>query len=285
MDGAALWNYLLVLGTLLAAGLGLPIPEELPIIGAGIAVGHNTVGHPYWYIMLPVCIVGVVVGDGFLYTIGRLWGYRLLKMRWVRKRLLTADKQERIERNFHRYGFWILLGARLLPGIRSPIFIMAGINRLPLIKFLTADLVYAIPGVSMLFFLAYEFTDAVMDLFKKVQEVRSTIIVALIAGAVGYLIRYFQEHPVSTGDPGELPVIGQQIISHMKEIKEDEGGGTPSSSPATNAGHSPSAPLAGSSPSANGTAEPRPRSTAESSNSPLDPNKPTENADRPAEDE
>jgi membrane protein DedA with SNARE-associated domain len=220
VDAAALWKYLGVLGTLLAAGMGLPIPEELPIVTAGAIVGRNaTGGHPYWWIMLPVCIVGVVVGDGFLYTIGRLWGYRVLKLRWVRTKLLTPDKQERIERNFHRYGFWILLGARLLPGIRSPIFLMAGINRLPLIKFLIADIVYAIPGVSILFFLAYEFTDRFVRLIEKANEVRSTIILALIAGGVGYLIRYFQEHPVSTGDPAELPVIGQQIVSHMKDIE------------------------------------------------------------------
>jgi membrane protein DedA with SNARE-associated domain len=203
--------------------MGLPIPEELPIVSAGAIVGHNSSGgHPYWWIMLPTCIVGVVVGDGFLYAIGRLWGYRVLNIGWVRKRLLTPDKQERIERNFHRYGFWILLGARLLPGIRSPIFLMAGINRLPLIKFLIADIVYAIPGVSMLFFLAYEFTDEFVALIKKAEGYRATIILCLIAAAVGYLTRYFQEHPVSTGDPSDLPLFGQQLMSHMKEPKEDE---------------------------------------------------------------
>ena len=224
MGSVALWKYLGVFLTLLAAGLGAPIPEELPIVTAGAMVGHDAQLPPeqthdaaVWWIMLPVCILGVVIGDGFLYTIGRVFGYRVLEIRWVRTRLLTREKRERIERNFHRYGVWILLGARLLPGIRSPIFLMAGIHRLPVRKFLFADGLYAVPGVSILFFLAYIFTDQFVDLVRKLDEVRPQIIMCIIAALAGYLIRYFQEHPVSTGDPEEVPVIGHTLATSMKD--------------------------------------------------------------------
>lgn len=246
MDAAALWKYLGVLGTLLAAGMGLPIPEELPIVTAGAMVGHDSETKPQfekdgqildnpdyelrlrWWIMLPTCIIGVVLGDGILYTIGRLWGYRVLNLRWVRTRLLPPEKRERIERNFHRYGLWILLGARLLPGIRSPIFLMAGINRLPLKKFLFADGLYAIPGVSVLFFLAYFFQSQFVVVFEKVNSYKPTIILCVISGVAGYLIRMFQDHPVSTGDPEEVPVIGHKLATSMMQADHD--------SPAPNAG-------------------------------------------------
>jgi membrane protein DedA with SNARE-associated domain len=224
VDSAALWKYLGVFVTLIGAGMGLPIPEELPIVTAGSMTGHpdNQIA---WWIMLPTCIVGVVLGDGILYTIGRLWGYRVLNIRWVRTKLLTPEKRQRIERNFHRYGIWILLGARLLPGIRSPIFLMAGINRLPVTKFLLADGIYAIPGVSMLFFLAYVFTDQFVALFNRVNAVRPQIIMCVIALVAGYLIRYFQEHPVSTGDPEEVPVIGHKLATNMKDTEGHDGDG------------------------------------------------------------
>jgi membrane protein DedA with SNARE-associated domain len=176
-----------------------------------------------WWIMLPTCIVGVVIGDGFLYAIGRVFGYRVLNIRWVRTRLLTPEKRERIERNFHRYGIWILLGARLLPGIRSPIFLMAGINRLPLKKFFLADGLYAIPGVSLLFFLAYYFQSTFVVVFEKVNSYRPVVILCLISGVAGYLIRFFQEHPISTGDPDEVPVIGGRLaetLTHSHSASE-----------------------------------------------------------------
>src|SRR5262249_53892601 len=88
VDATALWKYLGILGTLLAAGMGLPIPEELPIVTAGAMVGHDSEIKPViddqpnpeyetrlrWWIMLPMCIIGVVLGDGILYSIGRLGG-------------------------------------------------------------------------------------------------------------------------------------------------------------------------------------------------------------------
>lgn len=231
MDSAAMWKYLGVLGTLLAAGMGLPIPEELPIVTAGAMVGHDSqipLDAPdyafrlRWWIMLPMCIVGVVLGDGILYTIGRLWGFRVLNIGWVRKRLLPPEKRERIERNFHRYGIWILLIARLLPGLRGPIFLMAGINRLPLTKFLIADGLYAIPGVSMLFFLAYIFTDQFVDLVRRIDSVKPQIIMCVIALGVGYAIRYFQEHPVSTGDPEDVPVIGAKLATTLDHGTAEE---------------------------------------------------------------
>jgi membrane protein DedA with SNARE-associated domain len=217
-DSAALWVYLGVFGTLLGAGLVLPIPEDLPIVTAGVWVGaasQDPDNHLRWWIMLPICIAGVVIGDAFLYTIGRVWGHRLLRSRWVQRKVLPPDRQVRYERLFHRHGIWILLFARMLPGIRGPIFLAAGINRLPIAKFLLADGLYAIPGVSLIFTLAYWFTDQFRDLVLRAEQVRPLIVLIVIGTVIVLLIRYFLKHPISTGDPEDVPIIGQQIASHL----------------------------------------------------------------------
>lgn len=221
IDTRAIWIYLGVFGALLASGMGLPVPEELWVVGAGASSRHPPHADPpidlAWWIMLPTCIFGVVAGDCFLYTVGRLWGHKLLDRKWVQRWILPPAKRERIQRNFRRYGVWILLGARLLPGIRSPIFLMAGMNHMPVTKFLLADGLYAIPGVSMLFFLAYVFTDQFVDLVKKADKAKPIIILCVIAAVGGYLIYYFFKHPVAEGDPKDVPIIGPQIMSHMKD--------------------------------------------------------------------
>src|SRR5262245_7492932 len=110
--------------------MGFPLPEEVPVATAGVYIGHASQdpdSRVRWWIMLPVCILGVVAGDGILYSIGRLWGPRLVQYRWLRKKLLPPDRLAEIEGNFHKYGVKILLYARLLPGIRAPIFVTAGI--------------------------------------------------------------------------------------------------------------------------------------------------------------
>src|SRR5262249_42723503 len=149
------WGYLGVFLGILATGVGFPMPEELPVVIGGLLVGT---GQAYWWIMLPVCIVGVIIGDSFLYLIGRFWGAKLLERPFFRKRLLPPERVEKISHNFKEYGIKILLFARLTPGIRAPIFLFAGISRLPLTRFILADGIYAIPGVTFLWFLGYMFT-------------------------------------------------------------------------------------------------------------------------------
>src|SRR5437867_3019613 len=80
--------------TLFAAGLGLPIPEEVAIIAGGV-LAHEHVVH--WWIALPVCILGVLGGDVALYAIGHHWGERVLEWRVVR-RVLTPEREETLRR-------------------------------------------------------------------------------------------------------------------------------------------------------------------------------------------
>jgi membrane protein DedA with SNARE-associated domain len=211
------YGYLGIFLALLASGLGVPIPEELPVITAGIMVGHEDTPLR-WYYMLPVVIAGVVIGDGFLYGIGRIWGRRLLERKWVQKRL-PPEKRERIEKNFHDRGIMVLLGARLLPGIRTPIFIMAGVLRVPLSQFLLADALYAIPGVNLLFWLAYMLTDQVVEGYKRVEEYRPLVMVvlAMVFGVVLY--RYLFTKRVSTGEPPP-PIIAKpaEAVVHAVEM-------------------------------------------------------------------
>jgi membrane protein DedA with SNARE-associated domain len=201
------YGYLGVFLALLAAGFGFPIPEELPVLTAGVLVGHEDTSL-YWYYMLPVVIAGVVIGDGVLYGMGRVWGHHLLNIGFVRRRLVPIEKQEQIEKNFAERGIWVLLGARLLPGIRAPVFIMAGVLRVPLARFLLADAIYAIPMVNLLFWLAYLLTDQVLEIFKKINEYRPLVVVAVLSGVAGALIqKYVLSRHVSTGEPPHVPSI------------------------------------------------------------------------------
>jgi membrane protein DedA with SNARE-associated domain len=65
------WGYLGIFLGIILTGTGFPMPEELPIVVGGALAGS---GNALVWLMLPVCIAGVVVGDGALYLIGRFGG-------------------------------------------------------------------------------------------------------------------------------------------------------------------------------------------------------------------
>jgi membrane protein DedA with SNARE-associated domain len=205
------WGYLGVFVGILLTGIGFPMPEELPIVIGGALAGGSTA---YWWLMLPVCIVGVVIGDSFLYAIGRLWGPRLVDKPFVKKHLLPPDRLQKIEQNFHDYGIRILLFARITPGIRAPIFFTAGLVRLPLVRFIIADGIYAVPGVTLLFFLGYWFTERMVALIQDdLEKAKSIIVIGLILAFVLYVTyKMFRRGPVVTGSPEEaqdLPLLSK----------------------------------------------------------------------------
>ena len=50
-----------------------------------------------WWIMLPVCILGVVISDGLLYGMGRFWGPKLLETRWMKRMIPTERRANHID--------------------------------------------------------------------------------------------------------------------------------------------------------------------------------------------
>ena len=216
MFGAdAFWKYAAVFGALVAAGFGAPIPEEIPIATGGVLVGRDWADPNglKWWIMLPVCIVGVVLCDTILYLAGRKWGRWLIRLNWVQRRMLSPERFQQIEKNFHDYGIRILLIARLLPGIRTPVFLSAGIVKLPFRKFILADVIYAIPGVNLIFWLAYWLTDTFMELLHKVESYRELAIIAILSFIAGFITATFVRGPVATGSPSDLPMLGKPVVS------------------------------------------------------------------------
>jgi membrane protein DedA with SNARE-associated domain len=218
-DLSNFWPIVAAFAALVAAGVGVPIPEELPTIGAGIWVGSNPELGPARWLILPVCFVGVLISDVLLYGIGRLWGPRLLEHKWV-TRFMKPETRQRTERNFHHYGLKALLLVRWVPAIRSPMFITAGIMRLPLVLFILADGIAAVFGHSLLFFLAYWFGDQFRDLVMQVEyRLATTVRALLILTAIGAVAAYFTIHffrrPVITGDPQEVPLIGEKVADKL----------------------------------------------------------------------
>jgi membrane protein DedA with SNARE-associated domain len=172
-----------------------------------------------WWIMLPVCIAGVVLSDLILFSLGWWGGDRLMRHRWV-AHLMPPQRRRRTEENFHRYGVSILVFGRLVPGIRAPLFLTAGSMRLPLPRFLLADGLGAVVGNSFFFFLGYWLGDSVKTLIEGVEERLKPILIIVIVGVVvAYLLWLFLRHPVSTGDPAEVPLIGPQVASHIEHTE------------------------------------------------------------------
>jgi membrane protein DedA with SNARE-associated domain len=172
---------------LFVAGLGLPVPEELPIVASG-ALAHQEVVR--WWVALPVCIVGVLAGDVVLYWVGHHWGERILEWRIVR-RVLSREREAGLLDAYRRHGVKIVFLARHVTGVRAAAFLTAGIARLPFWKFLAVDGGAALIGVPIAFALAFLFTDQIQQIMADVHRVERWLLLlglATLALAIGVVV-------------------------------------------------------------------------------------------------
>ena len=219
-DSAFFFDLLYWFGLLLSAGFGNPIPEEFMVIGAGIHTSQLGKYGVFRWLLLPVCIVGGVLADISLYTLGRLFGTRLFATRLM-MRLTPPEKRERIHANFDRYGIAIFVVGRLMPGIRTTLFLTAGSMRLSLLRFIIADGIGALFGASLFFMLGFglgaSFEDIILDWEQKIMDYKSMILLAALVLVGGYVLYGFLRAPVSAGDPKEVPLIGSQIAAAIPD--------------------------------------------------------------------
>jgi membrane protein DedA with SNARE-associated domain len=177
---------------LFSAGLGLPIPEEIPVLAAGALAQEGVIR---WWIALPVCVIGVLAGDTVLYWIGHHWGEHILDWRVVR-RVLSPEREERLKTAYRRHGVKIVFVARHISGLRAAAFLTAGVARVPFSQFLAVDGGAALIGVPVSFGLAFLFTDQLERLRADIHRIERWAVLAgllLLAGCLAVLA-YHRAH-------------------------------------------------------------------------------------------
>lgn len=147
----AIWAFMLM------SAFGLPIPEEVVLISAGL-VGYMSL-HPEKYpppthsstpvdiyILAAVAFTAVMSSDYLIFYLGRKLGPKLFKMKWF-CRFVSEPQLVKIKRWMWEYGSWTVFVFRFTPGVRFPGHLCCGATGLPAWKFLAVDWLAA--GVSV----------------------------------------------------------------------------------------------------------------------------------------
>ena len=194
-----------VFGILILCGFGLPVPEDITLVSGGVISGLD-LANPHT--MCFVGLAGVLIGDSTMFLAGRIFGYRIQRIRTFR-RILSPRRFSQIQRKFKQYGLSLLFVARFLPGLRSPIFLVAGMSRrIPYHTFILMDGFAALISVPVWVYLGYFFADNLDLLMEYVGDVQKMIYLALGLVFAVVLIIYLKKRFHSklnkfTSDDGE----------------------------------------------------------------------------------
>lgn len=173
-----------VVGALLAAGLGLPIPEDLSLLTAGYLAYR---GDEALWVVLPVCLVALLAGDASLYWLGRHFGERITQHRFLRHHL-TPRRLARVERHFEHHGAKTVFLGRFAAGARGLFFLTAGAMRVGFARFLVFDGLGAVISVLLWVLLGWRFGDQIDRLRHVVHRVENLGLIALAAILAAWVI-------------------------------------------------------------------------------------------------
>ena len=177
-----------------ASSFGLPLPEEVPLISAGL-VGHVAM-HPEMYAPPPdggspvnlytlaaVCFFAVLSSDLLIYGLGRYGGQKLLKRPRFAK--ITQSKNFlRVQEWTRRYGFWASGIFRFTPGLRFPGHFACGTMGVPIHKFIAVDGPAALLRVPTQILLVGYYGDVIMRNLKDIKIVLFAVLAVVVAVAI-----------------------------------------------------------------------------------------------------
>jgi membrane protein DedA with SNARE-associated domain len=144
-------GYFLIFGLLFACGMGLPLPEDIPLFLGGFFVAQ---GRLNLVIVAIVAWCGIIGGDCVLYHFGRKYGMNITRVPFI-GRHVTRQRIEQAAHLFSRYGIWVVAVGRLFAGIRGAMVVAAGTTRFNFVKFVVADGIAALISGGLFVALGY----------------------------------------------------------------------------------------------------------------------------------
>jgi membrane protein DedA with SNARE-associated domain len=180
-------GYLVLFGLLFTCGLGMPLPEDIPLLVSGMLVGAGKMH------LLPVAIgawCGIIGGDCVLYYLGHRFGLNITRVPYIGKHV-SKERIEQAERLFDKYGVWVVAVGRLFAGVRGAMVVAAGTIRFNLIKFLIADGLAALVSGGLFIFLGIEFGQNLHSIEQKIHKYGEWVFAAVALAVLLFIANYF----------------------------------------------------------------------------------------------
>ncbi len=168
--------YTAIIVVLFACGLGVPIPEDITLFAAGFLAFKGRISLTGAFL---VGLLGVLVGDTFVYWIGRIFGRKVFAWPVFRK-MFTAERMAYAEDKVQKNAKIICFTSRFTPGLRAPIYLTSGILRVPFPVFIGMDGLAALISVPVWICLAYFLGDQIEYLFEIAKTAKIAVGIALL---------------------------------------------------------------------------------------------------------
>jgi membrane protein DedA with SNARE-associated domain len=209
-------SYVGIIAVLLLTGFGLPLPEEVPIVAAGIA---SSVGTLNPWLAFVSCVIGALAGDTVLFAIGYHFGHSLIYRHPRVAALLHAEREAKLEQMVRKHQVKVLILSRFMIGVRAPVYLAAGVLRVPFMRFFLIDLFSATTVVGLFSWPSYAYGHKLARFIKQSEIGLSVIVVAAVLTVVFvWLWRRRRPKPEASDEPA--PAAEEPLAIGAEPTKE-----------------------------------------------------------------
>jgi membrane protein DedA with SNARE-associated domain len=175
---------------LLALGdMGFPFPEDATLILSGFLIAQR-VTKPFTTLL--VVYSGILLTDFFLYWVGKKYGRRVIEHKRFR-RIISFERLLGFEEKFKKWGIFVIFIGRHFLGVRSQVFLVAGVMKMPALKFLVADGASAILTITLMVGIGYLGGNSIQILQKDIRSIEYIAIVVFMILIVSWIVfNYFK---------------------------------------------------------------------------------------------
>ena len=179
----------------------IPIPSEVTFGFAGVLAYQ---GHLNLVLVIIIGSLAELAGSYASYAVGRVGGKPLVH-RWGRYVLVTQGDVDRAERFLAGRGSWAISVGRMLPFIRAFTSIVAGLVRVPAVRFGVFSLIGTVIYATVLSVIGYQVGHAWGSInhgLTVATYILVAIVVIAIVGFVLYRLRQFRREAAQAKDQG-----------------------------------------------------------------------------------
>lgn len=206
LDGATI--YTIGFAVLLLCGIGLPVPEDITLLLMGYMTYHampdgSPRPHAWIGTAILVGIAGVMIGDSFMFFLGRRFGDKIIGI-WPFRSMFGGDRLTKARAFLQRNGPKVLFSARFMPGLRSVVFFTSGTLGIRFGTFLRYDGVAMLISVPALVGAAWYWGEQFDLVIAKARQAEHGILVLILTAGGVFLLKHWIEGRRKDHDEADL---------------------------------------------------------------------------------
>lgn len=185
-DFSPLWIYLSLLFFSYIENIFPPSPSDLVVVVGGSLVGAGAIS------FVPTLLItsfGSIAGFMTLYFLGSQLDRKLISS--GKLKFISLEALQKAEAWFNKYGYWVILINRFLPGTRSVISFFAGVSELKIKRTLILAGVSSIAWNFIIIYLGILFGDNISMVDKYLSMYSNIILIVSGIVIIVFAARYF----------------------------------------------------------------------------------------------